>query len=405
MSAMSMSSRPARRAVIAVGVAVTLGLGAALTAGGGAGGPLGALVRNVFAAAGPGDIAADVVKAINDQRAVKQSWVGPAQVTTAMKPLTVLDCTTQQADTRVAKMNDAQQGSGDLGAVRAACSLHAETKGVAGPARATVTEIVTEWMKPGSSRDALLGAYTNIGVACKNTQSGAWLCEAIVSNPAQVGGEGPDKPVGQFPVMIFGDSYTAGNGVGDGVTGWRVGLPGGDPKTNSYQSPRSQGRVMAEILARFTGRPYCAAGQADVDCVVVNDYSHSGSVTIAPPEPGPDADKHPGALVFPVVPANLEHLKAADLDARSEMHKIKTLEQQVDQALLDIGGKDAMLPQGVIIVGIGGNDIGFADIAKKVLIPWWPTRLSASGGVNEAEEALADAEALLAPAIVRAEAQ
>ena len=352
--------------------------------------------RAPLAAAAPADqVATDLVNAINEERAKKKTWVGAVEMDTPLKPLTVLDCTTQQATSRLGRWDPSQQTSPDMDAVRAACNLHSQSVGNMGT-RPSGAEIAALWMSDTSRRQRMLGAFTNVGVACLDVGAakGGWQCEAIFSNPAQVGGLGPDKPVGQLPVMIFGDSYTSGNGVGDGVKGWRVGLPGGDPKTNSFQSPRSQSRVMAEMLAGWTGRPYCGrADQNGSNCVVVNDYSHSGSVTMAPTDEG-------GELFFPVViPPNIDDLMEADSEARSGLEETKTLKQQVDQALIDAGGAKAMLPQGVIIVGIGGNDIAFGKIARKVLIPL------TQGGSEEAKKVIDAADGLLEPAMVRAQGQ
>ncbi|MCL2092443.1 MAG: putative Ig domain-containing protein [Micrococcales bacterium] len=420
MRTMSGSRRPARRIVTAVVATASLALGVAPAAAG-ASAPADVaqapLVAAPLAAAAPADdVTTEVINAINEERAKKKTWVGADEVNTPLKPLTVLPCTTQQAVERaqVGKWDPSQQGSPDMDLVRAACNLHNQSVGNMGPAGASGRAIVDGWMKDTTSRSRLLGAFTHVGVACRDVgeAKGGWSCEAIFSNPAQVGGLGPDRPVGQLPVMVFGDSYTAGNGVGDGVKGWRVGLPGGDPKTDSLQSPRNQSKVMAEILAGRAGRPYCARpDQVSSNCVTVNDYSHSGSVTMAPGDPGgalvpPDAT--PQLLLPDETPREMRlRLLAADSDtARSDLHKTKTLKQQIDQAEKDYkvlsagkGGEDAMYPQGVFVVGIGGNDIAFSTIAQYALIP------QTAWSAVSARTAIKNAEGLLDPAVDRTRGQ
>ncbi|MCL2092294.1 MAG: putative Ig domain-containing protein [Micrococcales bacterium] len=436
MRVMSRSARPlpghgrARRVTTAVVAATSLALSAVPAVAGtsaatGASAATGVSVAGVaqaplVAAAPADDFTAEVVKMINEER-TKATILGrdkdgnTIDIPTPMKPLKVLDCTTQQAAKRFDPPfnwdRNANRDSPSIGQVQEACNLHAQSRGSMGPTGATSRDIVDGWMK--STRANVLGAYTHVGVACRDigAAKGGWACEAIFSNPAQVGGLGPDQPVGQLPVLIFGDSYTAGNGVGDGAKNWRVGLPGGDPNTESLQSPRNQGQVMARMLADLTGRPYCSLllDKGDPQCkeadnyVRVDDYSHSGSVTLAPTDEG-------GALVYPVEPPNFADLVEADAEtARDSLHETKTLKQQIDQAEIDYkilpagedgqGGEDAMYPQGVIIVGIGGNDVAFPTIAEKVLIP------QTAWSAVSARTALDNANDLLEPAMVRAQRQ
>ena len=352
----------ARRVATVVAVVASLAVGAA-PAVAAAHSVVPASVRAGLAGAAPGDdVAADIVKAINDERA---KAVGPDDQPRPMKPLQVLDCTTQQAAVRVPTMDPGQRGSSGLGdVVRPTCHLDSQLVGNVGPAGASGADIVAGWMKDTGDRQKLLGAYTNVGVACSNkyTKPGEWLCEAIFSNPAH-----PDP----LTVTIFGDSYTSGNGVGDGAEDWR-----GQTATKSFQSPRSQGNVMANLLRGWTGK-----------AVTVDDYSHSGAVT---------ASKASKPLVFADgAPANLVDLEAADTAAREDgLSSTKTLEQQVDLALAEHPDR---IPQGVILVGIGGNDIAFGEIARSLLVfPYSETA---------ARQALTNAQGLLEPAMVRAQEQ
>ncbi|MCL2092295.1 MAG: putative Ig domain-containing protein, partial [Micrococcales bacterium] len=455
---MSTSARPlpghsrARRVATAVVAATSLAL-SAVPAVAGTSGATGVSATGVaqaplVAAAPADDIAAEVVKAINEERAKatirgRDEDGNAIDIPAPMKPLKVLDCTTQQAAQRVDNRNTGQIGlpDRDLKEAQDACALHSDSTGATGPAGASGQAIVAGWKAAHSSRP--LGAFTHVGVACsnKNTKSGEWLCEAIFSNPALVDGEG--QPVGQLPVMIFGDSYTAGNGVGGGdnkmnwrgMNPWNSATTTGKKTTRSYQSSKSQGRVLAGLVANWTGRPLCDDGAKDLNCVIVDDYSHTGSVT-ASKDSKPwvfEASAFPEARMRTLLnnnavfyddlkrllddPSGYEKCKkedetkdpdwgcgGADAWARKNVSGIMTLEDQINEAEMIYkvlppaeGGEDAMYPQGIFVFGIGGNDIAFARIAEVALV--FPF------SEPDVREALAAAEGLMEPAMVRAEEQ
>jgi len=240
----------------------------------------------------------------------------------------------------------------------------------------------------------VLGAYTNIGVGCyektiKVYSGGAWSeatgweCVAIFSNPCYL------DPLG---VTVFGDSYTAGNGVGDGAKGWRPQditagkATDGLKETRSYQSPQNQSHVLAYLLQDWTLRGN--------DQMVYDDYSHSGSVSTSQAESAFNPGDYPG-----VSPERLQQIKAADDKARKDVSGTKTLQAQINRAItvhedtVSTGEKREMLPPGVIVVGMGGNDIGFASLAKATLA--LPTT------IDNAKLAVQDTRDLMGPAMGR----
>ncbi|MCL2423771.1 MAG: putative Ig domain-containing protein, partial [Micrococcales bacterium] len=405
---------PARLAVVAaVAASLALGAGPAAASGSSPGAVAPAGLAAAAPADDPADIAKAVVKAINEQRTAVLDHNGEPK--RPMKPLTELPCTAQQAAGRVVNMNSGQWGSPSLSDVRAECKLHSQATGNVGPPGANGAAIVNGWMSNTSERENLLGAYTHVGVACsnKNTKPGEWLCEAIFSNPVQ-----PEK----IAVTIFGDSYTAGNGVGGGdnkmdwrgMSPWDSSLTHGKKTTTSYQSSKSQGQVLAGLVTKWTGKP-----------TSVEDYSHTGSITAS-------QDSKPLVVPEGTLPVTrMRQLMGDDTMSEAELMKllddpskecgpkpswvcgrgdgwsrkdvstIMTLEEQINEALEGdqkvIPKGEYMIPQGVIVVGAGGNDIAFARIAEVALV--FPF------SEKDVREALASAQGLMEPAMVRAEEQ
>lgn len=287
------------------------------------------------AASAADDMAQQILAIINQQRV---SAVDDRGYAMPRKPLDRLDCTAQVAAKAIAGLGAAQTTPVGLDDAVAACAQNTVIAGNLGPSATTAADIVGQWMAntyAAGTRANILGAYTNIGIACVDQGTNGFLCEAIFSNAAR-----PDS----VAVTVFGDSYTSGAGVGDTWPGWR-----GKTGTNAYQSPQSQARVLARMLPDWTGLPVKMYGSD-----VVNDYSHIGSVTASPadmPFTGPWT------------------LAAADYAYRtSVLANVKTMKQQIDQARADLADQGkTRLDQGIIVYGMGGNDIGFTTIALSCL--------------------------------------
>ena len=298
-----------------------------------------------------GDPATDVLNAVNAKRK-----------SAGMHELLPLACTQTYAANTIRSWTDGQIQVTDQTEIAAACKEVNPNQivGNIAPAAASGQAIVDAWMADATSREQLMGPYTNAGVACE-IRSGLNFCEAIFTNPARLD---------PLTITVFGDSYTAGNGVGDGAKGWR-----GLTETNSYQSPNNQTHVLAKLLMSWTN------GLAPS----VDDYSHSGSVTASVPEMD---------LVFEgTPPANADELRKADAKAR-DVEGTRSLKTEIDKA--ESEHPNGFQP-GIVVVGIGGNDIAFAKIAEDVLV--------LPSNKDDAVHSLEMAEGLLEPAMVRAEIQ
>ena len=168
---------------------------------------------------------------------------------------------------------------------------------------------------------------------------------------------------GAQTIINLGDSYASGEGAGiyanDGT--W-LGLT----DTQAHQSLTNKAQVMAADLRSWTGN--------DVN---VLDLSHSGSISA-------------GQATYPAPDSYSDGLLKVDTWARGDTSKIVTLEEQINYLEQKYPGE---LPQGAVVVGIGGNDIAFADVASKTLV--------LNGDPVAAQQSVVDAYALMPDAMDR----
>ena len=292
----------------------------------------------------------------------------------AMRPLTKLPCLTDSAQAWTERLNVAKVSSGtaNLTNIKAACADTPLAQVYQVIARGQTAQDVATLVKQQSGIEFQPATYAGVGCTAKKDKGGGTTnqCVVIVANPV------PDT----LTVTMFGDSYTAGNGTGtDNAMDWR-----GDPATKSFQSPRNQGSVLATLLGQWSGRTQ--------DQIATNDYSHSGAVT---------ATRDAAPLILPdnTDPETAARLAAADYDARvAGLANTKPMNFQIDQAIQDNKTKgQPTFDPGVILVGIGGNDIGFKTIAEDTLVGPYDA--------VKAQLAIDNATSLIQPAVQRAKDQ